>query len=69
MVRDKDHLIRVFLVDGPKNAYMKYRKLGRARKDWKADKVLLDQMIKEGTVKVVAQDRSTITYKYTSLPF
>lgn len=67
MMRDKQHLIRVFLVDGPKDAFMKYRKLGRQRQDWKHDKTYLDEMIKEGTVKIVHQDRTTITYRYLAV--
>lgn len=62
--KSKEYLIKVFLIDGPKNAYLKYRKLGRARTDWMTDKVLLDEMIKEGSVKIVDEDRRSITYKY-----
>jgi len=67
MARDKEHLIALFTLDGPPFG-LRYRKLGRARTEWKDDKKVIDAMIKAGTVKVVAQDRKTITYQYTPKP-
>lgn len=62
--RTKELLTSMFTIDG--EPYMlRYPKLGRARKQWLADRVVLHEMIKEGTVKIADNDRKSILYRYT----
>lgn len=58
----KDRLIKLFMFEKPYS--LKYWTLGRQRAQWKADKVVLDELIREGSVKVVDRGRNFITYHY-----
>ena len=59
----KDYLIRLFTMDGKPFA-LKYRRLGHARKDWKAALPILQEMQREGSVKIVDSNRTSITYLF-----
>jgi hypothetical protein len=72
VTRTKEDLIRYFTFDSwldkqriSKTApLLKYSTLGRQRAQWKADKPILDEMIREGTVKVADRTRNSILYIY-----
>lgn len=59
----KERLIAIFKVNGPPYR-LKYRRMGRGRKDWMADAPILTEMMKEGTVTEIQRTRTTILYMY-----
>lgn len=67
METPKERLIKIFMVDGPPYL-LQYRRMGRGRKTWISDLPLLSEMMKEGTVKMVEETRTTRLYKYEPKP-
>jgi hypothetical protein len=61
--RTREKLIGLFTYGEP--YALEYRTLGNSRRQWLADKPVLDTMIKDGLVKVVYKKRNTILYQYT----
>lgn len=62
-MRDKEQIIRLFMYDPtPDNRYFmsyQYRK-----QSYKADKPIIDAMIKEGTVFIISKNTKTVVFEY-----